>query len=141
VRWHWLLPDEVENMSNYLGIKKIGNAHFFNDGECPQFANLSCSIYQIRPLECRLSPISIYTIGNQLHWILDISCPYYRHYKENEEFWKKIHTFVDNIRPFITDKFMADLRNISQSINSVRPLIKDQDYYIVAPLEKLKNEQ
>lgn len=85
-KWHWLLPEEAEKLKDKMQIENKFGAFFFPGGRCPLLKNTDCSIYEERPLECRLSPLSLYYVDGKLFWIIDIECPYFKNIKRIKYF-------------------------------------------------------
>ena len=59
------------NISGVLFIKRLVN------GECPMLdkANRKCSIYESRPLCCRMFPLDVLQMEGQLQWSVETTCP------------------------------------------------------------------
>ncbi|MCF7810439.1 YkgJ family cysteine cluster protein [bacterium] len=127
-RWHWLLPDEAKKLSAYFDIKVIDKAHFFNDGLCPNLFNTECSIYERRPLECRLSPISIYQISRKLHWIFDLNCNYLNCYRLESDFKNRILNHISSLEKYFTEMDLNDISKISNVINKIQPFKENIDF-------------
>ena len=126
--WHWLLPEEAEKLKDKMPIKNKFDSFFFEGGKCPLLKNKNCSIYNNRPLECRLSPLAFYYNDNKLFWILDIKCPYFKRYKNNKIFWSKVNNFISEIEPYFTKKIVKNLIEISRAVRKLNPLIEKRDY-------------
>ena len=126
-KWHWLLPEEAERLKNEMKIENKFGAFFFPGGRCSSLKNTDCSIYEERPLECRLSPLSLYFTNGKLFWIIDIGCPYFKKYKTEEKFWRETNNFISKIEPYFTKKIIKDLINISKAIQKFDPLIENKD--------------
>lgn len=127
-KWHWLLSKEAERLKEKMEIEKQYDSFFFDDGLCPLLINTKCSIYSDRPLECRLSPISLNYLMNNIFWIIDIECPYYLKYKNNSIFWEKINLFISTIESYFTKEIIDEIIKISVSIDRFDPLIENKDY-------------
>jgi len=135
-KWHWLLPEEAEELKGKMRVENKFGAFFFSGGKCPMLKNTHCSIYEDRPLECRLSPLSLYHTGGKLFWIIDIKCPYFERYKNEKKFWKKADVFISKIEPFFTSKIVKDLINISKAIQKFDSLIENKDFIKIREYEK-----
>jgi Fe-S-cluster containining protein len=127
-KWHWLLPEEAERLKDKMQIERKFNAFFFPGGKCPLLKNNHCSIYKERPLECRLSPLSIYYTNDKIFWIFDIKCPYFKKYKENKIFWARISNFISRIEPYFTERIIQHIINISKAIQKIDPLVENEDF-------------
>ncbi|MEM4245537.1 MAG: hypothetical protein QXR60_05035, partial [Candidatus Nanoarchaeia archaeon] len=46
-----------------------------HNGGCDKLVGKRCSVYDNRPIDCRIFPISIYKIGNSFYWVLTKNCP------------------------------------------------------------------
>lgn len=72
----WCCKDEVpfvgEKESLNLGVKSITTQ---DSGDCQFLKNSLCSVYNLRPFECRIFPFDIIFINNELQWILWEVCP------------------------------------------------------------------
>ena len=127
-KWHWLLPEEAGKLKTRMKIENKFGAFFFEGGRCPLLKNRNCSIYKDRPLECRLSPLSLYYINGKLFWIIDIGCPYFKKYKDNKAFWNKVNDFISKIEPYFAEKIVKNLIEISNAIQKFDPLIENKDF-------------
>jgi len=115
---HWLLDIEVQHLSE-LQIKKRGNAYFFKDGRCAKFNNM-CSIYQKRPFECRINPLSIYEIDDELCWIVYEICQ--RIKTGGVEFIQKLEKVSRDLELYLTPDILENFRRISRVIRETEPL-------------------
>lgn len=77
----YVRDDEVEPLKK-LGVPiiTVGGIAFIQrlpDGACPMLdrAAKQCSIYEQRPLCCRLFPLDVLTINGNLNWALSTHCP------------------------------------------------------------------
>ncbi|MCD4818178.1 MAG: YkgJ family cysteine cluster protein [Candidatus Cloacimonetes bacterium] len=123
MQWHWLLSIEIQLFNYNLDISKKNEAFFFEGGKCPLLKDNQCSIYSKRPLECRLSPLSLLQLNEKFYWIIDIDCLYFKSYSKS-----KILNFINIIEPYFTKKMLDDIKNISNAININNPLIEFKDY-------------
>ena len=133
--WHWLFREEAARLINHLDIQQIEGAFFFNSGLCPKLHAKTCSIYVNRPLECRLSPLSLFYTEKDIWWIIDSNCPYYLKYKGNNDFWRKIFCFIQMIEPFIDDDMENEIIRISTAI------IKTASYIDGKKIATLRNKE
>jgi len=133
---HWLLTVEAEELKNLFSISKVKNAHFFEGGLCPLLKNKRCSIYQNRPLECRLNPISIYEIGGHLYWILYKICPAVKHANDLDDFIVECKNFINKLEPHITPEMQIEFREISRDIKTFDPLVHEKDFILLRRLGK-----
>ena len=44
------------------------------NGRCGKFDNDKCSIYNLRPVDCRIFPITIYKVKDKFYWGLSLNC-------------------------------------------------------------------
>lgn len=132
---HWLLTVESEQLKNLLPVSKVKNAHFFEGGLCPLLNNKRCSIYNNRPLECRLNPISIYEIDGSLYWILYKICPAVKHATDLDEFIMGCKNFINKLEPQITPGIQDEFRQISRAIKTFDPLVHEIDFIVLRRLE------
>jgi len=130
-KWHWLLPNEVERLKNKMWIENKFGSFFFEGGKCPLLKNTNCDIYENRPLECKLSPLSLYYKNGKLSWIIDISCPYFKKYGKNKMFWKKVNKFINTIEDCFTENTIKNIIEISKAIDQFDPLIENKDFIII----------
>ncbi len=127
-KWHWLLPDEAERLKDKMLVEEKYGAFFFEGGQCPLIEGAHCSIYDSRPLECRLSPVSLYYMDKELFWIIDTGCPYLEKYENDKEFWNKVDGFISKIELYITEKMEKEFMDISEAIRNFDPLTEDEDF-------------
>jgi Fe-S-cluster containining protein len=133
---HWLLTVETERLKNLFSILKVKNAHFFEGGLCPLLKNKCCTIYQNRPLECRLNPISIYEIGDKLYWILYKICPAVKHANNLEEFISECKIFINKLESHIIPELRNEFREISRAIKTFDPLFHERDFIVLKKLRE-----
>ena len=128
---HWLLPEEYvffrEMGMDVLEIPTPCNetikAYFFKGGDCKYISKTGCIIYENRPLECRLNPISIYNSD----FVIYKNCP----------------AFIDNSKKTLDNAkiVLPDLREIlapwrkyfmylTSVISQLQPSIKDEMFVI-----------
>lgn len=80
-----------------------------NENKCP-FYNNGCSIYNIRPLDCRLFPYDIKNINNKYYLVLyNLDC-------NSNNVVEKVDEIIEKIKPFIHD--FTDL-NLNQRSNKL----------------------
>ncbi len=127
---HWLLTEEAEKLSSFLNISKINGAFFFEGGLCRLLKDGHCSIYENRPLECRLNPLSIYEVGGQLHWIIYLSCPVV-HKHPILEFLEVLGPKINSIEAAMSENVKNEFRSISRAINSFEPLVPGRDFLLL----------
>ncbi len=123
---HWLLDCELQHLKKILPISKTKNSYFFEGGLCSQLGNGKCRIYENRPFECRLNPLSIYEINGELYWIVYNECP--RIQKGGEEFIKKLSEFADRIEPHLNKKIKDNFKEISAAIKKFEPLVEGKEF-------------
>ena len=133
---HWLLTAEAKRLENLLPVSKVKNANFFEGGLCPLLKNKCCSIYQNRPLECRLNPVSIYEIGGHLYWILYKICPAVKHANDLDDFIVECKNFINKLEPHITPEMQIEFREISRDIKTFDPLVHEKDFILLRRLGK-----
>jgi hypothetical protein len=77
----YVRDEEVEPLEKIgVPIISVGGVAFIQrlpDGSCPMLdrAAKQCSIYEQRPLCCRLFPLDVLTIDGKLNWALSTHCP------------------------------------------------------------------
>jgi len=120
----WLLDAEVPHLKGVLPVVEIKGASFFEGGSCPQFSGTGCKVYEKRPLECRLNPLSVYEIDGKLYWILYGICP--RVGREGEAFIKKLLSLADKMEPHFTEEIKENFRRISRAIKTFDPFKEDE---------------
>lgn len=123
---HWLLKEEAERLKEKMRISKIRDAYFFEGGLCPLLKDKRCSIYERRPLECRLNPVSIYEIDGKLYWILYTECPVVQ--RRKNLLMKKLKGCLKKINPFVDEEIREEFRRISEAIKSFDPLVEGRDF-------------
>lgn len=131
--WHWLLDCEVDIFTK-SSVLNINDAFFFRDGKCSFLIDGKCSIYDKRPLECRVSPISLHKFNNDLYWIIDIDCIYYKKYFVNNK--QLILDFISKIEPYFTNEIIENIKRISNVIDNNFAFIENVNYKKVIKLNR-----
>jgi len=130
-KWHWLLSEEAKRLKDKMRIENKSGVFFFKGGKCLLLKSKCCSIYEDRPLECMLSPLSFHYKDGKLFWIIDIGCPYFKKYRDNKLFWNKVNDFISKIEPYFAEEIIKELIEISKTINNFDPLIENKDFIII----------
>lgn len=140
-RWSsWLLPEEAERLEKEQGLSviKIKGVNFLKDGPCKLYKNgMGCTIYNRRPLECRLSPITIIKSGKDLWWALQVYCPIVgkANKDELEKIKSKVKEYVEKVEKLLTPKIKKDLLDIENAVNAAETLVENVDYIKVKKLQ------
>ncbi|MFA6422457.1 MAG: hypothetical protein WCV92_03605 [Candidatus Buchananbacteria bacterium] len=128
----WLLPDEVDTYKKYgFNLIQSGKANFFKDGHCHKCKEgVGCTIYDERSLECRLTPLTVLKIENELWWILTKVCPIIKNSNQNklEEIILKVNLSIDEIETAMTQSILEKISDICDSINNFTNLHNGEDY-------------
>ena len=127
----------VINKNEIIKIKEYTNLNDFydllnnqlyslktKDGKCIFYKNNKCSIYNIRPSDCRLFPFDIIKLDNKYYLILyELHCINYKTFKKLSN---NIETIVENILPWINE--FTDKRNYDK-MNNIK-------YFIIKEIKK-----
>lgn len=148
----WLLPDEVVNLetSEAQIVEINGICNFINPFEnilvsnfekmkpkCPLLKNGLCSIYHQRPLVCRMYPVGLTTIDEEIFFVLFNDCKYSRmmSFKTKGVFVEKIFGIFGNCSPELYD-------TIIETYSTVDSLFKypegKNEYEVLANCRDLK---
>ena len=112
--YHWLLPEEAEKMLNAdIELLEVNDCvSFINpfsldeiiDVErlkptCPWFKNHLCQIRPLRPLVCRMYPLSFAAECSKIYLVLHLDCEYSRKIQDNDEFQQKAINLFRQLSP------------------------------------------
>ncbi|MDD4352900.1 MAG: YkgJ family cysteine cluster protein [Candidatus Nanoarchaeia archaeon] len=129
-KFHWLMSDEAQRLKYELPIEKKGSASFFEGGLCQKLKNSSCSIYESRPLECRLAPIILYSDDSKnLFWAIDVGCNYFKKYSSDKKFFDDLNTFINSIEPYITKEMEPEFIAISEAVKEFDSFIEGKELH------------
>jgi Fe-S-cluster containining protein len=107
----WLSQAETHLAEQFPNlIKFVGDTPFFLDHERCAFLNGEgkCSIYDIRPLDCRLFPLDIIEEDGDYYWCIFTTCPDWRKMKELLE--PLIPLLEKRISPSLWRQFLKQIR-------------------------------
>lgn len=125
----WVLPQEVENLinSNVPIVQINNNIHFLHSFETKEDDSLEvetkypvckfveescrrCTIYQNRPMVCRLWPLGLETCNNKPVLALHLDCLFVRYLQENNlvlEFKNKTHNLISRLSPELKKEIVS----------------------------------
>lgn len=130
-RERWLLNDEAERLSCSLpGMIEIHGATFFQEGKCVNLReDGKCRIYEFRPLECRLNPVTFVERDGRLYWALNCACKLMQTDDEVriDYFKDRASQYIDKIEQFISRDTWRELRTINRAINTFDPYVEGKD--------------
>jgi Fe-S-cluster containining protein len=129
-----LYKEEKDIIRKYnKSIKRINNTFWMLDEKC-KFYNQEkerCSIYSIRPFDCRLFPLDIIKKNNKYYWCIYTSCPSYK------TIGKKLIPLI----PLMEKKFTKSIINQDKKFASISKKIywpcKKRKYKIIKELQVL----
>lgn len=114
----WLLPEEVHHLRDELNISKTGNAYFFDGGPCPNFEEGKCKIYEKRPLQCRLNPLTIHEVEGELCWAAYKIC---HRFDREINLHETLLKLAEKIEHHIGEERRGHFREISSAIRKFDP--------------------
>lgn len=72
----WCCHDEnifvTTEEARRLGIERVDRRA---DGACSFYLEGCCTVYALRPLECRLFPLDLLMVNGSIHWVRWDQCP------------------------------------------------------------------
>lgn len=142
-----VLKQEVDTL-RCLGVPlfEIDGINFIQrlqDGSCPMLdrEGRGCSIYEHRPLCCRLYPLDVISIGRQLRWALATLCPENRKHFET---WQgpdsqigsgSIARIATNLGTVLVEKDIVFFKRKEDVLAAIELLDDDQNGWI--PLSEI----
>ena len=88
-------------------IKLVSSGNYFF---CPFFDNLNnkCSVYKIRPFDCRLYPFLLRRVKKRIFLAIDLNCPYIEKTIESRVFKKYLKTLIKFLKQKIDKEILLD---------------------------------
>jgi len=131
--WHWLLPQGFTTLETLDNVSTIQGAHFFSGGQCVFLSGQDCTIYDQRPLECRLSPLALLVRTSDPIWVLDLKCAYSDMYREDKSFQVTVVEFSNGLSGHIDDLTWSGLCTIGHAMGSYWQLREGYDFMAIGP--------
>lgn len=148
----WLLPEEADNLeySKAQIIEINGNCSFINPfvdliptnfetmkPKCPLLDNKLCSVYNQRPLVCRMYPVGLTSIDGKISFVLFSDCQYsmmMSHMSKME--------FIEKVLDILSDCSLNLFDTITTTYSAVDNLFKYPDgkneYEVLASCRDLR---
>jgi Fe-S-cluster containining protein len=98
----WLSQEETQLADQFpAAVKFIGDTPFFLDHDRCVFLDREgkCSIYDLRPLDCRLFPLDIIEENGEYYWCVFTTCPD----------WPRMKEMLEPLIPLLEQKMSLSL--------------------------------
>jgi len=137
-RERWLLKEEVGRLKDlFTNVVELDGVAFFEGGPCRHLKDGKCSIYDVRPLECRISPVKLTEQDGALYWMLTQECRAVKQADPEKlnDLKKRAFAYIERVEEFFDRSVWNEISAACKAINRFDPYTDGEDCFVLGKVK------